>query len=236
VARVVTASFFNSIKSQAAPGCEGAGFYTRSVFLNAASSYPHFAHVGSEADGKREIAAFFAHATHETGCKLADGTHTGKCIVDMHLYHADPFCMCFVMRWGIDFCYIREVNGASTNYCVASAEAAWPCVPGQGYYGRGPLQLSYNFNYGPAGRNIGYDGLGNPDLVAQDPLVSFKSSLWFWMDNVHRLMPQGFGATIRAVNGGECNGGNTAEMESRVRFYLQYCGQLGVDPGGNLTC
>jgi chitinase len=137
---------------------------------------------------------------------------------------------------GTDFCDISEVDGASMDYCDASEEA-WPCVPGQNYYGRGPLQLSWNYNYGPAGSNIGFDGLGNPDLVAQDPVVSFKSALWFWMDNVHRVMPQGFGATIRVINGAlECNGRNADEMESRVRFYRQYCGQLGVEPGSNLYC
>ncbi|CAN6235478.1 unnamed protein product [Urochloa humidicola] len=204
VASVVTAAFFNGIKNQGGNGCKGKGksFYTRSAFLSAASSYPHFAHAGSVADGKREIAAFFAHATHET-------TH---------------------------FCYINEIDGASTDYCNATIRQ-WPCVPGQGYYGRGPLQLSWNYNYGPAGKNIGFDGLGNPDIVAQDPVVSFKSALWFWMDNVHLVMPQGFGATIRAINGArECNGKNAAEMEARVRFYQQYCQELGVEPGSNLTC
>ncbi|CAN6239016.1 unnamed protein product [Urochloa humidicola] len=204
VASVVTAAFFNGIKSQGVNGCKGKGesFYTRGAFLSAASSYPHFAHAGSVADGKREIAAFFAHATHETSY----------------------------------FCYINEIDGASMNYCDAS-DAAWPCAPGQGYYGRGPLQLSWNYNYGPAGKNIGFDGLGNPGIVAQDPVVSFKSALWFWMDNVHLLMPQGFGATIRAINGGlECDGRNAAEMNARVRFYRQYCQELGVEPGSNLTC
>ncbi|TVU15408.1 hypothetical protein EJB05_38929, partial [Eragrostis curvula] len=113
----------------------------------------------------------------------------------------------------------------------------WPCVPGKKYYGRGPLQLSWNFNYGPAGKDIGFDGLGNPDKVAQDAVVSFKTALWFWMQNVHKVMPQGFGATIRAINGAlECNGKNTAQMQDRVSLYKQYCKQLGVDPGGNLTC
>ena len=110
---------------------------------------------------------------------------------------------------------------------------------GQGYFGRGPLQLSWNFNYGAAGSSHGFDGLREPDRVAQDPVLSFKSAFWFWMTNVQRVMPQGFGATIRAINGGdECQPGgkNTAEMAARVRFYVQYCSQFGVDPGSNLTC
>ncbi|PUZ47789.1 hypothetical protein GQ55_7G194300 [Panicum hallii var. hallii] len=202
VSGVVTAAFFSGIKSHAGAGCEGTAFYTRGAFLSAVSSYPIFARGGSEAEGKREIAAFFAHVAHET----------------RHL------------------CYINEIGGASMDYCEAS-DRAWPCVAGQGYYGRGPLQLSWNFNYGPAGKNIGFDGLGDPGRVAQDPVVSFKSALWFWMDNVHQVVPQGFGATIRAINGAlECGGRNAAEMNQRVRFYKQYCQQLGVDPGSNLTC
>ena len=68
-ASVVTESFFNGIKSHAGSWCEGIGFYTRSAFLKAVAAYPGFAHGGSEVEGKREIAAFFAHVTHETGRK-----------------------------------------------------------------------------------------------------------------------------------------------------------------------
>ena len=73
--------------------------------------------------------------------------------------------------------------------------------------------------------------------MAQDPVVSFKTALWYWMNNVHQVMPQGFGATIRAINGAlECNGGNPGQVESRVSLYRQFCQQLGVDPGSNLYC
>nr|ACJ62006.1 chitinase [Zea mays subsp. parviglumis] len=120
VASVVTGSFFNGIKSQAGNGCEGKNFYTRSAFLSAVKAYPGFAHGGSAVQGKREIAAFFAHATHETA---------------------------------------------------------------------------------------------------------------------HGVVPQGFGATTRAINGAlECGGNNPAQMNARVGYYRQYCRQLGVDPGPNLTC
>nr|CAB3487493.1 unnamed protein product [Digitaria exilis] len=201
VASIVTDAFFNGIISQAGAGCEGRNFYTRAAFLNAVGSYPGFATGGSSDDSKREIAAFFANAAHETG----------------------------------HFCYISEID-KSDSHCDPSF-TQWPCVAGQKYYGRGPLQISWNFNYGPAGQSIGFDGLGNPDAVAQDPVIAFKTALWFWMNNVHNVMPQGFGATIRAINGAlECNGNNPAEMNDRVANYQQYCQQLSVDPGSNLTC
>ncbi|KZV54424.1 endochitinase A-like [Dorcoceras hygrometricum] len=133
-------------------------------------------------------------------------------------------------------CYIEEINGASHNYCQASAQ--YPCASGKNYYGRGPLQLTWNYNYIAAGQSIRFDGLNNPDIVARDNVISFKTALWFWMNNCHNAITsgQGFGATIRAINSMECNGGNTPAVNSRVRYYRNYCSQLGVDPGPNISC
>ncbi|KAG5530509.1 hypothetical protein RHGRI_025453 [Rhododendron griersonianum] len=204
VSDIVTDAFFNGIIDQAAASCAGKGFYTRSVFLQAADSYPLFGREGSIDVSKREIAAAFAHFTHETG----------------------------------HFCYIEEIDGASKDYCDET-NTQYPCVAGKGYYGRGPIQLSWNFNYGPAGKSIGFDGLNNPDLVATDPLIAFKTALWYWMNFVHSIIVsgQGFGETIRAINGAiECNGGNPATVSARVGYYTEYCNQLGVAPGDNLYC
>ncbi|CAK9137231.1 unnamed protein product [Ilex paraguariensis] len=204
VADIVTDAFFNGIANQAGSGCAGKGFYTRAVFLEALNSYSQFGRVGSIDDSKREIAAFFAHATHETG----------------------------------HFCYIEEIDGPSKDYCDES-NTQYPCAPNKGYYGRGPLQLSWNYNYGPAGRSIGFDGLNNPEIVATDSLVSFKAALWFWMNRVHTIITsgQGFGETIRAINGRlECDGANPDTVNARVAYYTDYCSQLGVSPGDNLRC
>ncbi|CAK9159301.1 unnamed protein product [Ilex paraguariensis] len=38
-----------------------------------------------------------------------------------------------------------------------------------------------NYNYGPAGRPIGLNLLNSPETVANYPVVSFKTALWFWM-------------------------------------------------------
>ncbi|KAI3795923.1 hypothetical protein L1987_38584 [Smallanthus sonchifolius] len=183
-------------------GCRR-GFYTRTTFLEALGNYGEFGTVGSEEDSRREIAAFFAHVTHETG----------------------------------HFCYIEEINGATRDYCDED-NTQYPCNPNKGYFGRGPLQLSWNYNYGAAGNSIGFDGLNNPEIVSTDPIISFQNALWFWMNNVHSviLSGQGFGATIRAINGMECDGGNPDTVSARVQYYTQYCSQLGVVPGDNLWC
>ncbi|XP_043714766.1 chitinase 6-like [Telopea speciosissima] len=189
---------------RASSSCAGKNFYTRDAFLTALDSYPSFGTTGTSLENYQEIAAFFAHVSHETGV----------------------------------FCYIEEIGGASQNYCDPSS-TQYPCVAGQGYYGRGPLQISWNYNYGAAGNSIGFDGLNNPGIVATDVVTSFKTALWFWMNNCHSIMisGQGFGATIRAINGAiECNGGNTAAMQDRVTYYETYCTQFGVSPGNYLTC
>ncbi|XP_078171986.1 endochitinase EP3-like [Carex rostrata] len=202
VADIVTQSFFDSIIGQADASCAGKGFYTRDAFLSSLGSYPAFGQTGTTDDSKREIAAFFAHVTHETG----------------------------------HFCYIEEIDGASKDYCDEN-NTQYPCVANKGYYGRGPLQLSWNYNYGPAGESIGFDGLGSPETVANNVNTSFMAALWFWMQNVHSVIGDGFGATIKAINGAvECGGGNTAAVNARVGYYQDYCQQFGVDPGQNLTC
>ena len=145
----------------------------------------------------------------------------------MTAYHADGFVIL------TDFCYISEIN-KNNNYCNSS-NTQWPCAPGK-YYGRGPLQISWNYNYGAAGNKIGFDGLRNPDTVAQDRLVTFQSALWYWMTNVHQAMPQGFGATTRVINSGDCDGKAPDKVSDRVNYYKKFCQELNVDPGNNLTC
>ncbi|KAB1219451.1 Chitinase 5 [Morella rubra] len=93
------------------------------------------------------------------------------------------------------FCYINEINGASNNYCDAS-NTQYPCNPSQQYYGRRPLQLTWNYNYGAAESSNGFDGLNSLGTVGTDPIISFKTALWFWMNNVHQVVIQEFGATI----------------------------------------
>ncbi|XP_021800353.1 endochitinase EP3-like isoform X2 [Prunus avium] len=202
VADIVTPEFFNSIIGQAEASCAGKNFYSRATFLEALKSYDQFGKIGSIDDSKREIAAFFAHVTHETG----------------------------------HFCYIEEIDGPSKDYCDES-NTQYPCKPNKGYYGRGPIQLSWNFNYGPAGESIGFDGLNSPETVANDPIISFKTALWYWMNSVRPVIGEGFGATIRAINGAlECDGGNPATVQKRVKYFTEYCNQLGIAPGDNLTC
>nr|ACY06319.1 class II chitinase 2-3 [Pseudotsuga menziesii] len=210
VGDIATQDFFNGILSGASDTCAGKTFYTYSDFITAANAFSAFGTTGTSDDQKREIAAFFANAAHET----------------------------------TSLCYIEEIN-KTNNYCDSN-NTQYPCASDKYYYGRGPLQLTWNYNYGAAGDYLGVDLLKNPETVAQDDLTSWKAALWFWNVNTgsvgttcHAAITsgQGFGETIQIINGGvECNGGSTSSVQDRVSLYTNYCSQLGVDPGSNPSC
>jgi len=106
------------------------------------------------------------------------------------------------------------------------------------------------------------DLINNPDLVATDPTISFKTAIWFWMtaqDNkpsCHNVIAggwtpsaadrsagrvPGFGVITNIINGGlECGPDKGADAQSkvadRIGFYRRYCDLLGVSYGDNLDC
>ncbi|MCF3963689.1 glycoside hydrolase family 19 protein [Streptomyces fuscigenes] len=188
------------------------GFYTYQGLVNALGAYPGFARTGSDTTQKQEAAAFLANVAHETG----------------------------------NLQYVVEQNTANyPHYCDTSQP--YGCPAGQSaYYGRGPIQLSWNFNYKAAGDALGIDLLDNPNLVQQDAAIAWKTGLWYWDTQTgpgtmtpHDAMVngRGFGETIRSINGSiECNGGNPAQVQSRVANYQRFVGILGVPAGSNLSC
>jgi predicted chitinase len=187
-------------------------FYTYSGLVAALSAYPGFAGTGSDTVKKQEAAAFLANVNHETGGLVY--------VVEQNTANYPTYC-----DWG-------------RSYGCPAGQAA--------YYGRGPIQLSWNFNYKAAGDSLGIDLLNNPYLVEQDAAVAWKTGLWYWNTQSgpgtmtpHDAMvnQRGFGETIRSINGSiECNGGNPAQVQSRIDKYTQITGILGVPTGDNLSC
>ena len=148
-----------------------------------------------------------------------------------------------------DLQYIREIDQANWPHYCDQANTQYPCAPGRQYYGRGPIQISWNFNYGAAGKSFGVDLLNDPDRVARDAAVAWKTALWYWMTqrgsanatpHQSMLTSAGFGDTIRAINGSlECGvtGLGHEQMKSRVVYYRRFSALLGVPPGdGRVTC
>ncbi|MFD0792250.1 chitinase [Mucilaginibacter litoreus] len=184
---------------------------------------------------KRELAAFFAQIAHETRHGQNESYTDG-----LMLLHED-----------------------NTNINYISDSDEYSPVAGQKYYGRGPMQISYNGNYGYASDCIFGDKkvlLNNPGLVETDPVVSFKTAIYFWMTpethkpSAHDVMigkwqpkesdkakgrTPGFGMTINIVNGElECNKGeDNYSMKDRIGFYQFFLKKLGItDPNCACSC
>jgi chitinase len=213
--------------------------YSHDALIEAASAYPEFGSVGSLDERRREVAAFLGNAAHETtgGWPTAPGGPEA---------------------WGLYF--IEEVgceDGACTQYCDAG-NTRYPCRPGKTYHGRGPIQLSWNFNYGAFGEVLGLDLLDDPDLVTSDGVIAFTTALWFWMttqppkpsahdallglwspseaDTAAGRRP-GFGMTVNIINGGlECGIPTDDRVRDRVRFFEHFVTLLGTSEGENLEC
>lgn len=143
--------------------------------------------------------------------------------------------------------YVTEI--AQGEYCGDwdGNPATCPCAPGKRYYGRGPIQLSWNGNYCAAGAALGLDLRANPDLVQQNATVAWQTALWFWMTQAGAgFRPAhdsivgnfGFGETIRTINGAlECNGGNPGQVQSRINEFNRILNILGSSAGpGAIGC
>ncbi|XVE73549.1 hypothetical protein DITRI_Ditri11bG0127400 [Diplodiscus trichospermus] len=236
ISHLISEDLFNTIflhKDDSA--CPARNFYTYDSFIQATERYPRFGFTGSLATRKREIAAFLAQISHETTGGWATAPD-------------GPYA------WGL--CFKEEMNPPS-NYCD-STNTQWPCYPGKSYKGRGPIQLSWNYNYGPAGLALGFDGLRNPELVANNSLIAFETALWFWMTEqapkpschdvmVGKYVPTaadlaanrtaGYGLVTNIINGAlECGKPNDVRVIDRIGFFKRYAELFNVDTGPNLDC
>lgn len=220
--------------------------YTYANFVTAAAAFPLFAQEGTDEVRKREIAAFLGQISHETtggGGSWCGGT-------------SSPTSSCF--KWGL--CYTKEVgctNATCTSYNDPS-NTTYPVVAGKSYFGRGPIQLSWNVNYGQASAAIFGDKmtlLSNPDQVSTNGVVAFKTAIWFWMTaqapkpSAHDVMigktttatsggrDVGYGLVTNIINGGiECGtSANISKQDDRVNFFKNHAASLGVSakPSGS---
>jgi len=120
------------------------------------------------------------------------------------------------------------------------------------------MQLSWNYNYEPAGRALGVDLLAEPERITQDPVLAFSTAIYFWMTprdakpSCHSVMVgewspsdrdrdqgrlPGFGTTTNIINGQlECNIKGDSRVEDRVLYCERYAKIFGVSPGDNLYC
>jgi hypothetical protein len=188
--------------------------------------FADFINTSDQQNNKRELAAFLANITKETtgGWQDVGSGATGD--------HS---------QWGLY--YVQELNSSS---CYAQADANYPAVSGKCYYGRGPIQLSWNYNYGQVSSFLYNDKntlLNAPELVEQDGVLAFKTAIWFWMSpqcpkpSAHQVMhnlwtpatgdyaagskmyKNGFAHTNNIINGGlECRTSSSAGFTAKVQL------------------
>jgi hypothetical protein len=201
-----------------------------------------FANESDSLNNRREVAAFLANISKETtgGWQLPVG---GGSFGDYAL-------------WGLYF--VHEVGYTSANSAGAysQAHAEYPPNPAKGYYGRGPIQLSWNYNYGQFSKFLFNDKnvlLNDPDSVQRNGVLAFQSALWFWMmpqcpkPSCHQVMhnfwqpdsteyaapkmyAKGFAHTNNIINGGlECRSTSSQAFTDKVFLRSElYLHYLGV--------
>lgn len=227
-------------------GCKGTevDFFTYQSFIEAAKKFPRFAGEGSNDRRKRELAAFLANISHETTGGGGDGTWCGG------FDKLTSSCL----KYGL--CYREEVGCEDQISCSGYGIA----TNGTTYHGRGPMQLSYTYNYCHAADSLGYDLCNDPSILIKNATASFESAIWFWMTeqapkpSCHDIMvydedgaigpqadptrPTGFGLTVNVINGGvECGSGTMGNtLKDRQGFYKRYLLYFGLDTSGVTNC
>lgn len=216
-------------------------FYSFDAFVEAAKHFPTFLATGTEQIQKRELAAFLANIAQETsgGWAKAPGGY---------------------YKWGL---YFLQEQGCEHG-CPAYSDfkhRLYPAVPGRSYHGRGPKQLSWNYNY--AQFSLAYFGnadilLQHPEMLDDDAVLCFASAIWFWMatqppkPSCHDIMTgnwkptpadiknnrlPGFGATVNVINGGiECGKPPADRTKYRYAYYTYFCNYFKVAPGSGTEC
>lgn len=132
------------------------------------------------------------------------------------------------------------------------------------YYGRGPFQLSWNYNYGQFSTLLNDVNilLDDPDMIARDGELAFMSALWFYMypqppkPSMHDVTlgyfepnqsdltdlhcTKCFGSTINIINGGQECGHYYVDhrVQLRIDYYKKFCEAFGAvcDLDADLSC
>lgn len=132
-------------------------------------------------------------------------------------YSAERLCQV----WPARFRTVEEAKPYARNP-VALADRVYagrlgnggpPSGDGYRYRGRGPIQLTGRANYAAAGRDLGLDLVGDPDVVAADPVVGALVAAWFFQGRaVIAALQDDLRDVTRIVNGGMTG------IEERARY------------------
>ena len=229
--------------------------YTYTNFLKAVAKYPSFCNetnlsMSVDDTCRRELSTLFAHWGQETGKR---DPNNGE-FWTQGLYHIEEM----------------RCKGTSDPSCDYKdwgwSNNAWPNQTGHQYYGRGPMQLSWNYNYGQFSNVFGWSSynskmelLENPERLNTEGDLAMSAGLWFYMTpqspkpSMHDVMTgyyspnsvdtannfgNNFATTTNIINGGlECGKGlGSPKVVDRGNYFNHWLNFFGLSPESNLDC
>ncbi|UTW49579.1 glycoside hydrolase family 19 protein [Bacterioplanoides sp. SCSIO 12839] len=159
----------------------------------ASNGYKQFLNEGTAKQQAEEFVAFWAKSSRETSGSWSSANEPW--IVTQQIGQETLTIWKGGLYWVEEVGYSTDpTTGASSaiNY-VDAGSASYPPAPGRSYYGRGVIQLSWNYNYGAFSYWLYDNGLMKdvvvnrdellkfPNLVASNGELSILSGIWFWM-------------------------------------------------------
>jgi chitodextrinase len=157
------------------------------------NGYKQFLNQGTVKQQAEEFLIFWAKSSRETSGSWA--TASSPWIENYEIAGES------ITAWKGGLYWVEEVGystdsatgkSAAINY-VDTGSTVYPPAPGRSYYGRGVIQLSWNYNYGAFNHWLYDNGLFAdliterdtllrfPNLVAENGALSILSGIWFWM-------------------------------------------------------
>ena len=221
--------------------------------------------MGTETQIRHEIAGFLGNTAHESD-EFKAGREYLACgdrkEVDGKVY-CKP-CTNDLYDWINNECSVSMVdqNAPYNSYCNQVFEPPEGCIcdtitqveeegPLAGYveaskvfYGRGAIQLSWNYNYIRASYALtgaAETFCDDPEKVAANPIYAWGTAIFFWMERqkegttCHKeALNKDFGGTLNVINGGlECpaykGGWHHDAIKMRINRYCHAAVLLGLE-------
>jgi hypothetical protein len=188
-----------------------------------------------------ELAAFFGHVLHESAALTAvrEITVCG----DFATVNDKGFCKPVGYTGGeysADYC--DPTKGCPCNSKVSeSGEKPGFIESNKMFYGRGPIQLSWSYNYKDL-QDKGYlpqgvDVCANPDVIATNAEYTWISVFYFWATNkvAEVVVPEqgegDWGSALQIINSRECKAdAPKGPLQQRLNYYCLAATALKAKP------
>ena len=253
---ILTEAMFNTLATSATAPYSYAGFCTAVTDYNTRYPSDQVFMGSTEMEQRHELAAFLGNTLHESD-EFRAGREYLMCADNKQVggvTYCKP-CDSANFDWGTKTCSSSLVSSSTSinsycdssktpattpDGCTCSAQSEDASQPGyvqanKLFFGRGAIQLSWNYNYIDASTALTGSAstfCDAPDVVATNEAYAWGVGLYFWMQNTGSngktchtsvLTDKDFGGTLSVINGGlECPA-VSSHVESVYLRLNQYC-------------